>query len=99
MKLSVIASILLVPVLLTGCASSPTDTPTTSEGESSILTPTLSPDVTAFGVVLAAVLITSGDIEKALSEGLVTPEEVQEAQMAIAAGEVDLWRQRAEADK
>ena len=99
MNRTALASILLVTTLLSGCAAAQTPAPEVSLGDSPILTKQLSDSVTAFGVVLAAVLITSGDVEKALAEGLVTPEEIQEAQKAIQDGQVDLWRQRAEMDK
>lgn len=97
MKVTSIASLVLIPALLTGCAAPSNDG--NSKNTSEILTKNLPSEVTAFGVVLAAVLLTSGDIEKALSEGLVTPEVVVEARMAIANKQVDLWRQRAEMDK
>jgi hypothetical protein len=53
-------------------------------------------DVSAPGVVLAALLLTTSDIEAALAEGLVTPAEVTLAQAAIDDGLLDHWRQRAE---
>ena len=63
---------------------------------------TTSPDlpvsstVSAEGVVLAAVLLSTADIEASVAEGLVTPDEVDEARRAIADGTLDDWRELAE---
>lgn len=63
-----------------------------------ILTETLPHDVSADGVLLAAVILSSGDINSAVSDGIVTTAEVTEARDAILANTLDLWRQRAETD-
>jgi hypothetical protein len=63
-----------------------------------ILTADLGADVSAQGVVLAAVLLVAGDIDKGLAQGVVTPAEVTEARLAIESGTLDMWRQRAESD-
>jgi hypothetical protein len=63
-----------------------------------ILTADLGNDVTAKGVVLAAVLLVAGNIDKALAKGTVTQSEVDEARQAMADDTLDMWRQRAEAD-
>jgi hypothetical protein len=42
--------------------------------------------------------LASGDIEKALTEGLVTSIDVDAAAAAIQEGTLDAWRERAEAD-
>ena len=55
-------------------------------------------DVTAAGVVLAATLIASGNIDDAVASGLVTPAEVDEARAAIENGTLDRWVDLAEAD-
>jgi hypothetical protein len=44
------------------------------------------------------VLLVAGDVEKALTKGLVSAPEVDAARKAIAEGTLDMWRQRAEAD-
>lgn len=92
------ASFLVVACLLgfTGCASS--DTPPAAEPSSPILTMELPPDVSATGVVSAAVLLGTADIERAVSEGLVTPAEVAEAEKALAEGTLRYWVERAEAE-
>lgn len=82
----------LLGVGVTGCTSTPTT-------ESTILTAPLPADVSARNVVLAAVLLTTADIDGAIADGLVTPAEVDAATLAIKQGTVDLWRQRAESDR
>lgn len=49
-------------------------------------------------VLLAAVILTSGDIEKAIIEGLVTSTDVDAAVAAIKDGTLDAWRERAETE-
>lgn len=94
---SVIAAALLLTTLV-GCAPSvPTESMSVLNGNG-ILTADLGNDVTARGVVLAAVLLVAGDVEKALTKGLVTAPEVDAARKAIDEGTLDMWRQRAEAD-
>lgn len=63
-----------------------------------ILTETLPQDVTAQGVLLAAVILSSGDINSAVDKGIVTGAEVTQARDAILANTLDLWRQRAETE-
>jgi hypothetical protein len=93
----VAASLLLSTVA--GCAQSvPTESISVLSG-SEILTADLGSDVTARGVVLAAVLLVAGDVEKALTKGLVSAPEVDAARKAIDEGTLDMWRQRAEADE
>jgi hypothetical protein len=93
-----IALAFVVALALSACSSGvPTQTTSIIEGNG-ILTADLSTDVTAKGVVLAAVVLVAGDVEKALTDGTVSDAEVALARKAIAAGNLDLWRQRAEAD-
>jgi hypothetical protein len=81
-----------------GCAMTvPNESMSVIDGND-ILTANLGTDVSARGVVLAAVLLVAGDIEKGLAEGIVTPAEVDEARLAIDSGTLDMWRQRAELD-
>ena len=75
---------------MTGCAST-----VDSRGEY-IMTRALPADVTAKGVVLAAVLLASGDIDNAVGNGLVTPAEVDTAKTAIDQNLLTYWSQRAE---
>lgn len=93
------ASVLGIALALTlsGCASEaePVVTPSAT---SDILTKELPSDVTAKGVVLAAILLTAADIELSIESGLVTPREVATARQALEDGTLDLWRQRAELD-
>jgi hypothetical protein len=49
-------------------------------------------------VLLAAVILASGDIEKAITEGLVTSIDVDAATAAIKNGTLDAWRERAETE-
>jgi hypothetical protein len=76
---------------LTGCAA--------PSAEWSIVSGDLPEDVTAKNVLVAAILLSTSDIDGAVAEGLVTPAEVDAAAAAIKDGTLDLWRQRAEADR
>ncbi len=81
-----------------GCATNvPTESMSVIDGND-ILTADLAADVSARGVVLAAVLLVAGDIDKGLTQGVVTPAEMAEARLAIDSGTLDMWRQRAESD-
>ncbi len=81
---------LLTALAVTACsaAASPAPHPT--------LTRELPSDLSARGVLLAAVLLSEGDVERAVADGLVTPAEVDEAIRAIEGGELDAWAERAE---
>lgn len=97
---AIVASVVFVASasLLTGCASGIPTSSTSILASDEILTAQLDSEVSARGVVLAAVLLVAGDVEAALDTGLVTSAEVNTAQTAIDEGTVDLWRQRAEMD-
>ena len=77
---------------LSGCAA---DNGVTS---ANILTDQLPSDVSAQRVLLAAVILSSGDINAAVQKGLVTEADVTQARDAILSNTLDLWRQRAETD-
>ena len=98
---SVVAAIALaciLPIFLSACSTAvPTETTSVIEGND-ILTADLSADLSAKGVVLAAVVLVAGDVDKALANGTVTAAEIESARKAITEGTLDLWRQRAEAD-
>jgi hypothetical protein len=51
--------------------------------------------VTAEGVLLAAYLLTSGDITRAVEEALVSPAEVDLAREALTQGSLQEWVERA----
>lgn len=80
---------------LAACTATPMPSATPA---SDILTRTLPTDVSAKGVVAAAVLIKIANIEDAIQQGLVTPAEVAEAKQALVDGTLDLWKQRAETE-
>ena len=82
----------LIGIGVAGCTTVPTT-------ESAILTSPLPADVSAQKVVLAAILLTTADIDAAVADGVVTPAEVDAATLAIKQGTLDLWRQRAERDR
>ncbi len=84
---------LLGAAVLTACQG---QVPSSESSASTILTMELPPEVSAKGVVLAAVLLSTSDIEAALAEGLVTPTELEYAQSAIDDGTLAEWKQRAE---
>ena len=94
-RASLAASIgLLAALTLVGCAGEPEAAPSphpTLERE-------LPSDLSARGVLLAAVLLSEGDVERAVADGLVTPAEVDEAIRAIEREELDVWAQRAETE-
>jgi hypothetical protein len=63
-----------------------------------ILTDDLPNNVSADGVLLAAVILSSGDIQAAVEKSIVSSAEVNAARDAILANTLNLWRQRAETD-
>lgn len=96
--LATCALAVVVAGTVAGCATTvPNESMSIIDGND-ILTADLGTDVSARGVVLAAVLLVAGDIDKGLAEGIVTPAEVEEARLAIDSGTLDMWRQRAELD-
>jgi len=95
---SAVAIVVAGSFLLAGCATSVPMSTTTVLAADEILTADLASDVTARGVVLAAVLLVAGDVEEALDKGVVTAAEVNTAQVAVDEGSLDVWRQRAEMD-
>ena len=82
----------LIGIGVAGCTTVPTT-------ESAILTSPLPADVSAQKVVLAAILLTTADIDAAVADGGGTPAEGDAATLAIKQGTLDLWRQRAERDR
>jgi hypothetical protein len=70
----------------------------TGTQSANILTDKLPDNVTADGVLLAAVILSSGDIQVAVEKSIVSPAEVNAARDSILANTLDLWRQRAETD-
>lgn len=87
---------------LTGCSGAPAVNPSaiaTINTVPEILTLNLPDDVSAKGVVFAAILLKTGDVEAAINHGLVTPAEVEEARKAITDGTLKFWEQRAEQDQ
>jgi hypothetical protein len=95
---------LFVIVTLTGCTRAlddgastiaPSDTPAPDVPEGDALA-TDGPDPVR--VLLAAVVLTTGDVDAAIAEGLVTPEEVEAASTALAEVGTDAlveWIERA----
>ena len=53
-------------------------------------------DVDPMRVLLAIVVLTTGSVDAAVAEGLVTPEDLDIADSAIANGEVSAWLARAD---
>jgi hypothetical protein len=96
--LAAVALAVASTLMLAGCATSVPTSTTTILAADEILTADLASDVTARGVVLAAVLLVAGDVESALDKGAVTAAEVNTAQAAVDEGTLDVWRQRAEMD-
>lgn len=88
---------LLIPALLLSPALSSCSQDNNNDS-STTTTSVLFGDANPSRVLLAAVILASGDIEKALAEGLVTSLDVDAAVAAIKNGTLDAWRQRAEAE-
>jgi len=86
----VIPMFLLIPILA-NCSQD------TNEINNTTTTTFLS-DANPTRVLLAAVILASGDIEKAIIEGLVTSSDVDAAAAAIKDGTLDAWRERAESE-
>jgi hypothetical protein len=53
-------------------------------------------DVDPMRVLLAVIVLTTGSVDAAVAEGLVTPEELDIAESAIADREVSAWLARAD---
>jgi hypothetical protein len=86
-------------MVLVGCAEELQTAPNPSfsaPAQSEILTRELPPEITAYGVVLAALYIATGDVEEVMASGKLSPDEVYEAKKAIEEGTLDIWRERAE---
>lgn len=104
--LAVSAVFLLV---LTGCtANEPqpvpapaevVEEPTIEEQDVSSVPDPLPEFVTAKGVVLATVIIATGNVSSAIEQGLVSPQEVDLARKAIAEGTVQDWVDAAEKEQ
>lgn len=94
-----LATVLAATAFLAGCATGVQSETMSVIPGNDILTANLANDVTAKGVVLAAVLLVAGDIDKAMTKGTVTQAEVDAAREAMADGTLDMWRQRAESDE
>lgn len=92
---------LVLPILafaLAGCTVGVVQNKTESSTISSI-PETLPDDVTPEGVVLAAMLIKTSDITKAVENGLVTPAEVDFALAAIKSNSLQEWVDLAQSEQ
>lgn len=100
--------VVLVPLTLVACGSDSDDEAIPSGGDTSAevdgsMTSTSDADISAEDVdgvdaekvLLAAVLLGVGDVDVALSEGLVTADEVDLAAAALATGTLAEWADRA----
>jgi hypothetical protein len=103
-KLGIVGFGLAGLLLVTGCVSDGSDSEQVPEQE--VVVEQDSPEadvelpegVTAQGVVLAAYLLSSGDIALAVEEALVSPEEVELARKAIAENNLQEWVDRASSE-
>lgn len=96
-------------IALSGCSSQETQTPSppaevveapvVPEGDLSSVPDQLPEFVTAKGVVLATVIIATGNVSSAIEQGLVSPQEVDLARKAIAEGTVQDWVDAAEKEQ
>lgn len=81
-------------VVVAGCSNSPAPEPTISLSPSAQASLAAN-GVSAAGVVLAGLLISTGEVSHAVEKGLVTPEEVDLAQTAIKDGTLKAWATKA----
>ena len=89
---------------LSGCVQAPTEEPIKDVAVPSEVIDEVVPEVVLdipegvdpVRVVLAFVLMSTGDIESAVAEGLVTPDEVAIAVQSLEDGTVQEWIDRAE---
>ena len=89
---------------LAGCVQAPTEEPIEDVAVPSEVVEEAVPEVVVdipegvdpVRVVLAFVLMSTGDIESAVAEGLVTPDEVAIAVQSLEDGTVQEWIDRAE---
>ncbi|MET1043217.1 MAG: hypothetical protein ABWX59_03720 [Microbacteriaceae bacterium] len=86
----------LATLALTGCSATAATDSHVAADDSAAITDSVTDTVTAEGVLLAAVLLSTADIEAAVAEGLVTPDEVDAAQRAIDDRTLEKWRELAE---
>lgn len=89
-RVGVIVCALASSMALVACSTSD-DTSTTDTVVPVMMDPSRAPSV-----LLAALILATGDIEDALLQGLVTPADVEDATDAIEAGTLDQWRALAE---
>lgn len=96
-------------IALSGCSAEESETPSPpaeviefpavpADNVSSVPDP-LPEFVTAKGVVLATVIIATGNVSSAIEQGLVSPQEVDLARKAIAEGTVQDWVDAAEKEQ
>lgn len=100
-----------VLLLVLGCQAEPESSPPSApqssqsdqgtggdEPEGSIVPAVLPPNTTAKGVVLATVIIATGNVASAIEQGLISPQEVDLAREAISKGATQDWVDAAEAE-
>ena len=100
------ALVLTALVSLSGCArdDGTVDTPDGAPTDARADVPTGAPDGSApfdqdadpMRVLLAIVVLTTGSVDAAVAEGLVTPEELDIAEQALSDGDVSAWLARAD---
>ena len=108
-RLVALASLLFFLPVVSGCAegtvepdlpATPSSQTTPDKEEPTSVVPDQLPEfVTAKGVVLATVIIATGNVGSAVEQGLVSPQEVDLARKAIAEGHVQDWVDAAEVER
>lgn len=83
-----LSALVLIPFLLLGCGDSESESTTTTIKDSVVLE---SDQVSATGVLLAALVLRDGDIEQALADGRITVAEVDAAISAIQNETLPAW--------
>ncbi len=91
-RTAIVATFLTAVLGMSACSSGSG----TESVVSTAVAPTTLDESRATQVLLAAVILATGDVEDALLQGLVTPADVQDATDAIADGTLDQWRDTAE---
>lgn len=86
-----IAGFAAVAVLALAACGDDADDESSAVEEESVTSVAATPYVDADDVLLAGLLLTVGDIDRALAEGLVNPDEVDAAIAALEAGMMADW--------